>query len=183
MSCGCGTDGGKVMASDLARVNVEFLYLDESVCVPCSGTGDALDKALEAVREPLKLMGFEAVLNKIHVVDQARAIAEKFVASPTIRVNGVDIDRSVTQENCPSCGTLAGDTISVDCRTWHWRGQTFQAAPVGKIMEEILRAAYTTNDCCDSTCCSDDAKEQEFVLPDNLEQFFKARDSANPPSC
>jgi len=173
-------------------LEIDFLFLDESVCEPCGGTADALSKAVDLVETPLKNINIVTQVNKIHVLDQKIAIAEEFISSPTIRVSGKDIDPAQTEDDCPSCGTLAGDNISVDCRTWHWQGQVFHSAPVGKIVEEIMSAAVLLaagdGNCCVKTCCSDDSAgvteaSSEFVLPDNLKVFFDARNDGEQLGC
>ena len=173
-------------------LEVDFLFLDKSVCEPCGGTEDALSKAIDLVKMPLNNMGIVTKVNKIHVLNNKIAIAEKFVTSPTIRVNGKDIDPAQTEDDCPSCGTLAGDNISVDCRTWHWQNEVFQSAPVGKIVEEIMSAAVLLSagegGCCVKTCCSEDSMGEtetleEFVLPDNLKVFFDARNGDEQLGC
>ena len=173
-------------------LEIDFLFLDESVCKPCGGTADALSKAISLAEMPLKNMGIVTKVNKIHVLDQKIAIAKKFVSSPTIRVSGKDIDPAQTEADCPSCGTLAGDNISVDCRTWHWQNEVYHSAPVGKIVEEIMSAAVLLSagesGCCVKTCCSEDSVDDiealpEFELPDNLKVFFDARKGDEQLGC
>ncbi len=45
------------------------------------------------------------------------------LSSPTIRLNGRDIAEDIHESLCESCGELTGNTISVDCREWHYRGR------------------------------------------------------------
>ena len=169
---------------------VDLLFLDEETCVPCGGTAKTLAEAANILKEPLHSLGVTLEIRKIHVVDADMAIAEKFLSSPTIRVAGVDIDPARTEEDCPSCGSLAGDAVSVTCRNWHWRDEVFQAAPLGKIVESILsearRLAAKDNDCCESSCCGgadDTGAAKVYVMPDNLVSFFKARASHEKLGC
>lgn len=167
-------------------LEIDFLFLDEKVCEPCGGSADALSKAVDLVEAPLKNMGIVTKVNKIHVLNHKIAVAEEFISSPTIRVNGKDIDPEQTEVDCPSCETLAGGNISVDCRTWHWQNEVYQSAPIGKIVEEIMAAAVLLSagggNCCIKTCCSEDIPDDTnvspgFILPDNLKVFFDARDN------
>ncbi len=121
-------------------------------------------------------MGVTLRVNKTHMVDRKTAIAHAFLSSPTIRVNGVDIDPARTEDDCPSCGTLTGDKVAVDCRTWHWRGEVYKAAPVGKILEEVLAAHRAPDACCGSDTPA-------YTLPDNLDGFFTARESNAKLGC
>lgn len=192
MSCGCETSAEETLISKDKVLEIDFLYLDEIDCEPCGNTSYALTEAIDLVKSPLKTMGIATKVKKIHVENPKIAIAEKFLSSPTIRVNGKDIDPAQTENDCPSCGTLAGDSISVDCRTWHWQDEVFNSAPVGKIVEEIMAAAVLLSagggNCCVETCCSDGdisavEDQTEFVLPDNLKTFFDARERDQQLGC
>lgn len=167
-------------ASTVNQPNVlklDFLFLDESVCKPCGGTGQALDEAVALVAAPLDALGLTLEVNRIHVATREEAIAHRLETSPTIRINGVDIDPARTQGECGSCGDIAGGQTTVNCRTWHWRGEVFSSAPTGKIVEAIMAAATT------QPCCSQDDGQDAYALPDNLESFFEARDNGEQRCC
>lgn len=163
-----------------AKLLVDLLFLDAKTCAPCAGTAKALAEAEALLKEPLKVLGVTLEIRKIHVADAKIAVVERFLSSPTIRVAGVDIDPARTEDDCPSCGTLTGDAVPVACRNWHWRGEIFDAAPVGKIVESVLSEARRMQnvDCCISSCCGgvgDAEIEQPYAMPQNLISFFKAR--------
>ena len=157
----------------------EFLYLDDTICEPCSGTARALSESVDLLAPPLTRLGIRLEVEKILIDDEQAAISEKLLLSPTIRVNGEDIDPALTEAACPSCGTLAGNASPISCRTWHWRGGVYQAAPVGRLVDAIMRAALSAeredDACCGETCCPEDAAGADFELPDNLTRFFAAR--------
>jgi len=188
MSCECKTTTTELQV-DNNVLDIEFLYLDVETCQPCGGTSVALTEAMELMRLPLAAMGITLNVNKVHVANATLAQKHEFRSSPTIKVAGQDIDPAITEDDCPSCGTLAGDGISVDCRTWHWKGDVFHAAPVGKIVYEIMAAAaelaVSDENCCVESCCSGKElnSEEEFALPDNLKRFFAARDSDQSLGC
>ena len=165
-------------ASDLL---VQFLFLDEDVCQPCSGTAEALDEAVQITAAPLAAMGVDLKVEKAHVIGKAEAIAQKLLTSPTIRINGNDIDPALTEGECGTCGDLAGGKTTVNCRTWEWRGEVYQNAPVGKIVEAIMDAAVSATK-TQSSCCSGEITEDDYVIPENLEAFFVARQN-NEKSC
>ena len=179
MSCGCNEDVKKPENAYGKVLNVDFLFLDEKVCAPCGGTGQSLSQAVEMLREPLMASGIDLQITKIHVADKNIAIAEQFLSSPTIRINGKDIDPARTEDDCPSCASLTGDETPVTCRTWHWRGEVYQAAPLGKIIEEIMSAALVSlaqiEECCDDNCCIEVDEVTNYALPENLERFFAAQ--------
>ena len=160
---------------------VQFLFLDEDVCKPCSGTAQALDEAVEITSAPLAAMGINLKVEKVHVVDKEEAVAQKLLTSPTIRINGNDIDPALTEGECGTCGDLAGGTTTVNCRTWEWRGEFYQNAPVGKIVEAIMDAAVSTTK-KQTACCSGEVTEDDYIIPENLEAFFVARQN-NEKSC
>ncbi|NOR61855.1 MAG: DUF2703 domain-containing protein [Rhodobacteraceae bacterium] len=170
--CDCKTETRKAPA--LREMKLEFLYLDESACEPCGETSAKMEKAVEAARGPLAAMGITLNIEKKHIASRAVATAERLVSSPTIRVDGVDIDPAVTEDDCPSCGTLAGDDTKVDCRVWHWRGEVYPAAPVGKIVESLMAAAMAT---------PAPADVGDFTLPENLQRFFAAKEKGNALGC
>jgi hypothetical protein len=180
MSSGNEKPGSNAIDQGMAKLVVDLLFLDEETCAPCGGTAKALAEAETILKEPLKALGVALEIRKIHVADADIAIAERFLSSPTIRVAGADIDPARTEDDCPSCGTLAGDAISVTCRSWHWRGGVYQAAPVGRIVESVLSEARSmqNSDCSESSCCGgvEDAQmEEPYVMPQNLVSFFEAR--------
>ncbi len=181
MGC-CEKNAGTTNNLAGKTLKVGFLFLDESVCEPCGGTSKAIVEAVEMLVKPLKSMCIDLQVEKIHVADKEIAIAEKFLSSPTIRVNGKDIDPARTEDDCPTCGTLAGDATSVSCRTWHWRDEVYQAAPIGKVVEEIMAAALYSpdNEDCD---CNDNKEASDFELPDNLKNFFEARKNNQQLGC
>ncbi len=181
MAC-CETNTGMTGNPAGKTLKVDFLFLDESICEPCGSTSKAIAEAIEMLDKPLKSMGIDLQVEKIHVADKEIAIAEKLLSSPTIRVNGKDIDPARTEDDCPTCGTLAGDATSVSCRTWHWQGKVYQAAPIGKVVEEIMAAALYSPDNKDCGC-NDSKDARDFELPDNLKNFFKARGNNQQSGC
>lgn len=176
--CGSGCCGGdEKKSADKRRVVIDFLYLDLSVCKWCQGTDVSLEEALIDISNVLQASGFEVVVNKINVMSEEMAIKHKFVSSPTIRVNGRDIQMEVRERLCESCGDLCGD--SVDCRVWVYNGEEYTIPPKALIIEGILRSLYggeTTS-----------AKEEtEYKLPENLRKFYESMNNkkqADDNSC
>lgn len=146
------------------KVVIDFLYLDLSVCCRCQGTDAVLAEAIEDVSTVLQSAGVEVLVNKINIVNEELAREYKFVSSPTIRVNGRDIQPRVQENSCESCGDLCGD--SVDCRVWVYQGQKYTEPPKAMIVEAILREVYGPGGC--------EVEDVEYVIPDNLKQFFAA---------
>lgn len=166
-SCGSGccddTNDNKVTKR---QIDIDFLYLDLSVCTRCQGTDTSLDDALADVSKVLKATGVEVLVNKVNILSEEQAIEYRFVSSPTIRVNGRDIQMDVKENLCESCGDLCGDTV--DCRLWIYNGEEYTVPPKAMIVEAILKEVYGN---------TNHAVNQDigiFDLPDNLKNFFKA---------
>ncbi len=159
---------------DQRLIVIDFLYLDLSVCTRCQGTDSRLDEALAEVAHVLEATGVKVVLNKINVDSEELAVKHKFISSPTIRINRQDIQLEVKENLCESCGDLCGD--QVDCRVWVYQGKEYSVPPKAMIIEAILKEVYGGNQGSDVT-------EQEYVLPENLKQFYaamKSKDQAGP---
>ena len=182
MGCCSGSTSMNTPKTGQNTLKLDFLYLDESVCKPCRGTGQALDEAVEIVAAPLAALGVTLEVERIHVATREDAIAHELSSSPTIRIDGVDIDRDTTQGACGDCSDLAGGQTTVNCRSWHWHGEDYSSAPTGKIVEAILSAA-TAQGRDASGCCADAGVPGNFVLPENLERFFRARDNNEKLCC
>jgi len=182
MGCRNETKSNVEMKTDTSDLLVEFLFLDEDVCQPCSGTARALEEAVQITSAPLAVMGLNLQIKKIHVINKKMAIAHKLLTSPTIRINAKDIDPARTEGECGTCGDLAGGETTVNCRNWDWRGEVYQNAPVGKIVEAIMEAAVkatkTGIECCDSAITQDN-----YIVPENLEAFFVARKNIEKSCC
>ena len=148
------------------RLDIDFLYLDLSVCERCQDTGSTLDEAIEEIAQLLDATGVDVALNKIHVTSEEQAVALGFLVSPTIRVNGRDIQMIVRESLCDSCGTLCECEGGVSCREWEYQGQWYTAPPKGLIIEAILKEVYGG---------AGEGREKPLKgqeAPDNLKRFF-----------
>ena len=155
---------------------IDFLYLDLSVCTRCQGTDKTLDDALLDVSKVLEITGVEVIVNKVNVLSEEKAIEYQFLSSPTIRVNGRDIQMEVRENTCESCGDLCGD--HVDCRVWVYQGVEYTEPPKAMVVEAILKEVYENN--------TDNIDVKEYVLPENLKQFYqsmKAKDAVSSNNC
>jgi hypothetical protein len=164
----CGSERTRAAAatdaSEARSLEVEFLYLDLSTCGRCSGTDKALDEAVAEVSPILETTAVDLHLEKIHVGSEQQARDLAFVISPTIRIDGRDIQPEIEESLCEDCGDLCGD--SCDCRVWRYRGKTYTAPPKALIVEAILRALYGGAGAAPKTA------EHRHEVPDNLKRFF-----------
>lgn len=113
----------------------------------------------------LKAASYEILINKINIDSKESAIKYKFISSPTIRINGRDIDINTKESDCKDCGDICGD--SIDCRVWTYENKEYTEPPKAMIINAILKEIY--NDKIKET---NEIKE-EYVFPENLEKFFK----------
>lgn len=145
-------------------VTIDFLFLDLDQCTRCAGTESRLETALEEIVEELLSQDRRVVLNKVHVVTEELARQHRFLSSPTIRVNGHDIQMEVHENNCTECGDLCGDTV--DCRTWVYDGVEYDVPPKELLIEGIMKALDRDEE--EMT-----GEDLSYELPPNLEAFFK----------
>ena len=161
-AAGCCGDMGN-LGVEKRKITIDFLYLDLSVCERCQGTDATLDEALAEVSKVLEATGAEVVLNKVNVNSEELAVEYRFLSSPTIRVNGNDIQMEIKESDCRSCGELCGE--SVDCRVWVYQGKEYAVPPKGLIIEAILKEVYGGDR-------DYEAYENEYVMPENLKRFY-----------
>lgn len=160
-SCGCVTPQNK------KKLTIDFLYLDLETCERCKGTDSNLLIAINEVKEVLKSANYEVEVNKIKIDSKEMAIEYKFVSSPTIKINGKDIDIEGKESDCKDCGDICGD--DVDCRVWTYENEVYTEAPKAMIVNAILKEVYR-----DKADISDKI-EEKYILPENLEKFFSSR--------
>ncbi len=153
-------------------VNIDFLFLDLSVCTRCQDTEGSLDASLESASELLKNIGYEVKVNKIHIETEAQAREQQFESSPTIRINGRDIQMEIKQSHCATCSSLT-DGALVDCRLWFYKGREYSAPPEGMIIDAVMSSLYSNKNTIDS---DDKNAEGAFDLSDNLVQYFAKKD-------
>ncbi|PKM89433.1 MAG: ferredoxin [Firmicutes bacterium HGW-Firmicutes-12] len=163
-SCGPGCcDVPENSEFEKRRIIIDFLYLDLNVCTRCQGTDASLEEALAEVSKVLEATGIEVVVNKINVITKELAIKHKFISSPTIRINGRDIQMEIKESLCESCGDLCGD--EVDCRVWVYRGKEYTIPPKAMIIDVILQKIYGGNQ-------DEFTVIQNYVIPQNLKNFY-----------
>ncbi|MCK9480032.1 MAG: DUF2703 domain-containing protein [Firmicutes bacterium] len=97
-------------------VTIDFLYLDLNTCERCVATGGTLEEALHILSPVFEVLNYAVTVNKINITTKELAEQHRFISSPTIRVNGVDICDELRESDCKDCGDLCGD--NVDCRVF-----------------------------------------------------------------
>lgn len=156
--------------SGVRRIEIDFLCLDLNTCGRCIDTGKNLDAAMEVVRPVLEATGVEAGVRRtlVESEDQARALG--FVSSPTIRIDGVDMAPGFRESRCEDCEACAGG-LPVNCRVWTYQGEEHTQAPVGLIVEAIVKAAFAHRSETTAGGLSTPAGD----VPENIQRFFSGR--------
>lgn len=150
---------------------IDFLYLDLKTCERCMATDETLKQALHVLSGVFDTIGFEVKVNSVNITSRELAEEYRFISSPTIRVNGVDICSELVESNCADCGDLCGD--SVDCRVFRYEGKEYEQPPVPMIVDGILKAIYGGLS----------QTEEPYTLPDNLERFFIGKSGCCDSGC
>jgi hypothetical protein len=122
------------------NVEIDFLYLDLEICSPCRSTESNIEHALSDVAGILKTTGVEVTVRKTHVESLEQAINLGFLTSPTIRINGKDLQMEFKENYCATCSQVSG--TQTDCRVWVYQGQKYSAPPEPMIIEAVLQEVY-----------------------------------------
>lgn len=175
-SAGCGCEGACCSSpgnTDCCKepgsaktLIIDFLYIDLTACSRCLGTDSSLAEALDDVAKVLEATGTRVEVRKILVDSEETAIKHKFVSSPTIRINGQDIQMETRETLCESCSDIC-EGEEIECRVWVWQGQEYNVPPKGMIVEAILKHLYGGNS-------GKQDPQNEYAVPDNLKRFFAA---------
>ena len=169
-----GFKKGKQKMTKRQVMEIELLAIDLSTCTRCLGTLDNIKKAIVIVTPVFQSQGIELKAVERLIETEQEAILHKFVSSPTIRINGKDIVFETRESRCDSCSDLCGCGGGTDCRIWHYQGEEHTEAPVGLIVESLLREF------------NDGPRPHSLAefkgVPENLRAFFAGR-SASAGSC
>ncbi|WP_434512066.1 DUF2703 domain-containing protein [Desulfitobacterium sp. AusDCA] len=137
--CGSGSSccSPKIeLKSSKRQLVIDFLYLDLSVCNPCQGTNEVLEEALSDVSKVLESTNMEVKINTVNITNEEQAISYQFESSPTIRINGRDIQLDVKESSCSTCSDLSG--VETDCRVWVYQGEEYNVPPKAMIIEVFM---------------------------------------------
>lgn len=148
-------------------VTVDFLYLDNESCDRCMRTEDALATGLERVEPILDVLDVGITVKNIHVSTLEAAEATQLAVSPTIRIDGQDIQPAYLENSCESCGDLCACEGDVDCRLWRYRGDEYTTAPVELLVEALVQAVAPNQTQFDGS-----RETQAYQISSNVQEFF-----------
>lgn len=107
-------------------------------------------KTKKLVRDALDELGIKEEVEEILVDSRQKAADYKFLCSPTIRINGRDIQEEISRGRCLSCEELANllkkatdfvkQECTCGCRVYYFRNQKYPYPPKQMIKEAIRRA-------------------------------------------
>jgi len=155
------------------KIIVEYFYLDLKTCDRCIGTDNVLDEVMLTLAPALKLAGYEVEYGKIEIETADLAEQHRFLSSPTIRVNGQDICKSVAENSCGCCSDISG--TDVVCRVFEYNGESYEVPPKEMLAEAILNAVFGQTEI--GCSCS------KYELPENLKTFYEGKKSKPRCSC
>jgi hypothetical protein len=148
-------------------IEIDFLYLDLEVCSPCRSTDTNIEGALSEVAGILKATGVEVSVRKTQVESLEQAIELGFLSSPTVRINGQDLQLDFTENHCATCSRVSG--TDTNCRVWLYRGEEYSAPPKAMIIEAVLQEVFG----------NPQATPVKIVRPEdalaNLTRFFESK--------
>ncbi len=156
-------------------IDIELLALDLNRCTRCVGTLDNIESAVDIVRPALDALGAQMNLRKLIIESEEQVLQYELVTSPTVRINGRDIAFETWESQCESCTDISGCDEGTNCRVWLYQGQEYTEAPVGLVVEAVLREIFGGH--------SDPvgATPAYRGVPENLRGFFRSKAAVRPP--
>lgn len=144
---------------------IDFLYVDLSECERCQSSDEILDKALRELREQIHGTGISTItINKTKITSDEQARKHEVIRSPTLRIDGKDIEEIVNEENeikdsyCPSCEDVTGpdcDEVTGggnECRVFEYDREEYETIPKEMIKEALMRVVGIEEE-FSSGCC------------------------------
>ncbi len=153
-------------------VTVDFLYLDNTSCERCIGTEAALETALERLEPILEAFDVTITVREIHVSTLEIADATQLAVSPTIRIDGTDIQPAYLENTCESSADLCAGEGGVTCRLWRYRGEQYTTPPVELLLEALVQAVVPTR-----RQGTDSPETDAYRLSSNVKEFFTENDT------
>lgn len=147
-------------------VEVEYLFLDLNVCERCIGTDKVLENVLEKIKPAISLAGYKINYKKTEIENLKMAEDNRFLSSPTIRVNGSDICDEVEENSCGCCSEIS--STEVDCRVFKYKGKKYEVPPEEMLAKRIMEQIFSKEE-------KESKSQEEYKVPENLKKFFEGK--------
>lgn len=157
-------------------VTVDFLFLDRVDCDRCRETEGSLETAIERVRPLFDEIDATIDYRRIHVDSIDAARRTELDVSPTIRIDGRDVQPEFAASSCESCTDIGDGETVVDCRDWVYRGEAYEVAPVPLLIEALLRGAVDTSSTAETS-------RSHFRLSEEMRSFFEGEPEDGDCGC
>jgi len=121
-------------------MRIELLYtMDCPWCV----------KTKKLIKESLEELGIKAEVDKILIDTDEKAKKYNFVGSPTVKINGKDVQEEVSKEQCLPCEELIKRTKETTefvkqecrcgCRIYFYKGKKYPYPPKELIKDALKK--------------------------------------------
>ncbi len=149
------TDTGCIAPKKPKPVLIDFLYIDANTTCNWQTSLSTLNEAIVELSGLLNSSGLYIEVNNTLIDTAEKAVAHRFVCSPTIRINDIDITE-----------TTHSSVDNANCRVWLYKGAQFDTAPKPLILSSIIKAIYGA---------AIPVIDRPYSLPINLQKFFDAK--------
>ena len=149
------TDTGCIAPKKPQPVIIDFLYIDANAANRWQDSLSSLNEAIAELSSLLNSSGLYIQVNKTLIDTAEKAVAHRFVCSPTIAINGVDIAE-----------TTQSSINDADLRVWVYKGATYSTAPKSLIISAIIKAIYGA---------TIPIVERPYSLPSSLQKYFDTK--------
>jgi len=158
---------------EIRSILIEFLYIDITQCKRCQELRNRLEEVVSSLRNLLLETGIDISVRKKHIQTEAEARKVGLKSSPTIRLNGRDIQPDLKEKVCESCSEISGEFVN--CRVWNFKGTEYITPPKGMLVDHILREIYA------GSAQATEKTPAETDVPENLKTFFAAKRGEKTP--
>jgi hypothetical protein len=162
--------------SEANQIEIEFLYVDIESCTRCKGTDANLTTALQMARSLLDAVDARVTVRKTLVDSEQLAVELGLISSPTIRINGREIDVDLRESHCEDCTEICGCGEDIACRVWRYKGEDYEVAPVSVLLNAIMSAVY-------APLRADEHTPRPRALSENLRKVFAAKQESTKVCC
>ncbi|XKE46597.1 DUF2703 domain-containing protein [Halomonas organivorans] len=145
-------------------IELEYLYIDNQTCARCQSSEKSFDEAISIIRPVLEATGRRLSIRRQHVDSLELSESVNLQSSPSIHINGRDIQPELAESHCTECSNLASGA-DIDCRVWKYQGKKSTTVPVGLIIEEVLKTIYSGE--------MPESHSANSSVPSNIRRFFE----------